>query len=363
MNILYISHLTDAISEGPNYSVPAQIKAQSKYDSVFWWNLTSAKQQCWLDTGLFHGIEEYQSKKISDLPKPFDKPDLVVFESFYYVDDALLSRECRRRKIPYVVVPRSALTKQGQSRKRIKKLLANILLFKPMTKHASAIHYLTEKELSDSGKSWCKNAFVIGNGIERKPFKTKERGSVIRGVYIGRFEPVQKGLDLLLDACVSCKKSMQENNVVIELYGPKRYNCREEYREQILQKDMGELIKIREGVFGTEKQSVLENADFFVMTSRFEGMPMSLIEAMSYGLPCLITDGTNMTDVVERFDAGWTARVDTNSISEALTRMIKDIPEFERKQQNAWELSKQYDWDAIASNTHEKYEQLLMQRR
>lgn len=363
MNILYISHLTNVISEGPNYSVPAQIKAQSEYDNVFWWNLTSAKQQHWLDTNLFHGIEEYPSKKIKDLPKPFDEPDLVVFESFYYIDDALLSIECRIRHIPYIIVPRSALTKQGQNQKRLKKFVANILLFRPMTRHALAIHYLTEKEKIDSGIKWNTESFVIGNGITRKPFNYKEIKSPVRGVYIGRFDPIQKGLDLLLEACVSCKELMQKNNVVIELYGPKRYNCREEYQELINKNDMGELLIIRDGVFGEEKQSVLETADFFVMTSRFEGMPMSLIEAMSYGLPCLITEGTNMTDVVDKYDAGWTAKVDASNIAEALKRMLQDIPEFNQKRKNAWELSKEYDWDSIAIETHKEYEQLLMHWR
>ena len=151
--------------------------------------------------------------------------------------------------------------------------------------------------------------------------------------------------------------------MIIELYGPKRYNCREEYQELIKKNDMGELLIICDGVFGEEKQSVLESADFFVMTSRFEGMPMSLIEAMSNGLPCLITDGTNMTDVVDKYDAGWTAKVDASSIAEALKRMLQDIQEIDHKRKNAWELSKEYDWDSIAMKTHKEYEQLLLQRR
>ena len=39
MNVLYISKLTGNLFAGPNNSVPAQIKAQSKIDNVFWYNL------------------------------------------------------------------------------------------------------------------------------------------------------------------------------------------------------------------------------------------------------------------------------------------------------------------------------------
>lgn len=363
MNIVYISHLTDVISEGPNYSVPAQIKAQSVYDNVFWWNRTNAKQQHWLDTGLFHGIEEYSSNSISSLPAPFCAPDLVVFESFYYIDDVRLSIECRRRKIPYIIVPRSALTKQGQSNKKYKKVPANLLFFKPMTRNAIAIQYLTEKELIDSGKKWCKQSFIMANGIERNMSPVPKNNKRIRGIYIGRFDPYQKGLDLLLEACVACKDVIQDKNIIIELYGPKRYNCREEYQEQINQAGMKEYILIKDGVFGETKKEVLKNADFFVMTSRFEGMPMSLIEAMSYGLPCLITEGTNMADVVEKHNAGWISKVDSQSISIAIKRMANEIASFEQKSINAWELSKKYDWVSIAEETHNIYESLLQQRR
>ena len=37
MNVLYISKLTGNLFAGPNNSVPAQIKAQSKIDNVFWY--------------------------------------------------------------------------------------------------------------------------------------------------------------------------------------------------------------------------------------------------------------------------------------------------------------------------------------
>ncbi len=43
MNVLYISNLTGNLFAGPNNSVPAQIKAQSKRDNVFWYNINDIK--------------------------------------------------------------------------------------------------------------------------------------------------------------------------------------------------------------------------------------------------------------------------------------------------------------------------------
>ena len=47
MNVLYISNLTGNLFAGPNNSVPAQIKAQSKRDNVFWYNINDIKREEW----------------------------------------------------------------------------------------------------------------------------------------------------------------------------------------------------------------------------------------------------------------------------------------------------------------------------
>lgn len=360
MNIVYISHLTNEISQGPNYSVPAQVKAQSRWDNVFWWNLTNAKQDFWLEGGFFHNITEFHRKSLDTLPQPFNKPDLVVFESFYYIDDVKIAKECVKKGISYVIVPRSALTMQGQCQKKIKKKTANILFFKEMTKKASAIQYLTKQEYEDSGKRWNENYFIVPNGIvgQEKPEKKKEKEE-IRGIFIGRFDPYQKGLDLLLEACLLNKDVLKNNRLTIELYGPERFGCRRDFISQVSNNGLDEILIVRDGVFGNEKYQVLREADFFIMTSRFEGMPMSMIEAMSFGLPCLATHGTNMTDQIDEYDAGWSCKCETEAIAEKLIEIIKNKNICSKLGINAWNLSKKYDWESIAKVTHEEYTKIV----
>ena len=360
MNIVYISHLTNEISQGPNYSVPAQVKAQSKWDNVFWWNLTDAKQEFWLDGGFYHDIKEYPKKCLSALPTPFDKPDLVVFESFYYIDDVKIANECIKRKINYVVVPRSALTMQGQNQKKIKKKIANAIFFKKMTKKASAIQYLTRREYEDSGRKWNGNYFIIPNGITAQNMPDeKEKKREIKGIYIGRFDPYQKGLDLLLEACSKCKDILEDNKFTIELYGPERLGCRADFIYQIENRGLDRILVVKDGIFGHEKYQKLKNADFFIMTSRFEGMPMSMIEALSFGLPCLATNGTNMTEQIDEYDAGWICESEVEEISKKLIEIVEDKDDFERLGINAWNLSKKYNWETIAKRTHEEYEKIV----
>lgn len=360
MDIVYISHLTDQISEGPNYSVPAQIQAQSKIDNVFWWNRTEAFQECWGKIQCFHG-RDFNAKKLSELPEPFCHPDLVVFESFYYIDDVVVSWECRKRKIPFIVVPRSALTAAAQKRKRIKKIIGNTIFFNSMVRRAIAIQYLTEKEKADALKEWNSKDIVIPNGIfmpENDADHLFNNDKIIIS-YIGRFEPYQKGLDILLNAVKVIKDLLVEKNVTIKLYGPERMNCRQEYAEDIKRHGIESVMEVCDGVFGKEKEQVLLQTDIFIMVSRFEGLPMSMLEALSYGIPCIASAGTNLADAIQANHAGWGCKTDSISICDTLMQAIEEKEKFRQMSLNAIKLAKTYDWDEIAQTSHNAYCSLL----
>ena len=54
---------------------------------------------------------------ISELPEPFNNPDLVVFEEVYKLEYIKLYNECLRKKIPYVVIPHGCLVEIEQRNK------------------------------------------------------------------------------------------------------------------------------------------------------------------------------------------------------------------------------------------------------
>lgn len=362
MNILYISKLDKNTWRGPAKSVPSQILAQKNYDNVFWFNMTNKTHKKWREYAFYHDFNDYSKLSLNKLPKPFDYPDLVIFEGVYEYPFLKLIYDLWKSEIPYIVVPRSALTKEAQQKKQIKKFIANQLFFNQFIKKAIAIHYLTENELEQSTLKWNKNYFIVPNGIDKKHLYRNFNNDCkesIKGIFIGRIDTYQKGLDLLLNVCEKIKENLREHNCQIELYGPDYDNSKKHLQLFIEEKKIQDIISLHNGVFEREKEGIQLEADFFIMTSRFEGHPMGLIEALSYGLPCLVTTGTNMKKEVLEFDAGWGAENSIQSIEDQFLILLSEKDKFSQKGKNAKRLADNYDWDIVAYKTKKEYERII----
>jgi glycosyltransferase involved in cell wall biosynthesis len=65
--------------------------------------------------------------------------------------------------------------------------------------------------------------------------------------------------------------------------------------------------------------------DLFVLPSRFEGMPLALLEALEAGLPCLVTDVGENAALVEHGTTGWVVPPgDPAALADALRRLLDD---------------------------------------
>ena len=354
MNILFLSNIKGIPSAGPTYSVPNRILAQQEYDNVFWYNTCAVLNDDWIGKANYHDLREYPSKRIADLPEPFNKPDIIVIEQFYNHGRDPYLNEVMNSGVPYIIVPRSELTRKGQARHRLKKIVANAFVFNKFAKRAAAIQYLTEQERIDSGDSWNKKAIIIPNGIHMPDPFERPRSEYLRCVCIGRLEPYQKGLDLLIESCARIRLDLIRNKVKIDLYGSNKEGKATSLEELIKVSGLESILSVHTGVYGEEKKRILMNSDVFIMTSRFEGHPMALIEALSYGLPALVTTGSNMRSEIENSGAGWGCDTKSESIANALQKMISKKSDFSSVSKRALDLATTYSWEKIAKEFHDE---------
>ena len=353
MKILFLSNTHGKSYSGPSYSIPAQIKAQSNFDEVIWYNSAVSEKQAWNEYTYYHDINEIPDTSLKSIFAHVGKPDLIIIEQFYNHINYRYLYQVFKCGIPYLIIPRGQFTKQGQNRSRLKKKAANLLIGRLIIKKAKAVWYLTEQEKTDSGKRWNENTIVIPNGINMPP-KTVAYGQneIIRFVSIGRLEPYQKGLDLLINAVYELRERLR-GKCRFDIYGADVDGVANALQADIKSKGLTELIEIHGPAYEDEKERVLLSSDVFIMPSRFEGHPMALIEAMSYGLPCLVSKGSNMKQEVEEARAGWVFDSELRELKDAIERCIEERDTYREYGENARNLSSKYNWLEIAKKTHD----------
>ena len=365
MNLLYISNLSNNVDAGLNWSVPASVKAQQEYDNVLWVDVTKdAFQEHWKEVNAYHNIREYgENLCLEILPTPFTNPDCVVFEGFYYIEHVKFAKELKKKGIPYIIIPRSAFTRSafsnGDFTKRLKKKVAHLLLFDNFVRNAQSIQYLTEEEKKESEYKYKLGSYVLPNGMNTPKVTKTSFTNGIKGVFIGRQDIYQKGLDLLLEAIREVGDELRFAGFTLDIYGPPRYDVTE-VTKMIHRLGLMDIVTNHEtGVRGQEKEDVLLKSDVFFLTSRFEGHPMGLIEALSYGVPSLITRGTNMYDEISNQKAGWVSEISKDSIVLSLKQMLKERNSFPEYGNNAKILANTYNWDSLASRFHKIVESII----
>ena len=170
-------------------------------------------------------------------------------------------------------------------------------------------------------------------------------------------------MDLLVDACSKMQDELRQAGCTIRLYGPDWDDDESKLRKRVQERGVADIILLGNGpVYEDEKRNLLLRYDFFVLTSRLEGHPMALIEALSYGLPAVVTEGSNMADEIRTYNAGWESVTTVEGIAGSLRRLIKERVELSLKSQNAILLSKQYNWKSLACDASEKYAFLLRKK-
>lgn len=288
------------------------------------------------------------------------QPDIVIFHSLYLKEYICFAKLLTKEKIPYLLQLHGALSINNYRKHHIAKLILNALFFNKLIKKASSIIYLNKEEYNNSIVKNINNVFdIIPNGCETHELAATQdvKMRTIRILFIGRLSIIHKGLDILVEA-IRLLKSKNAMGFHINFYGNENDPDVDKFKKMLV--GVNEYASYGGGVYGEEKRRVLRNSNIMILTSRFEGMPMGLLEALSFGIPCIVTPGTNMADVIQEYHAGWVAELNANSIAEKIQQAILDYSiNKEQLRINAHNLSKKYEWREIAIQSLSVYKKYI----
>lgn len=293
------------------------------------------------------------------------RPHLVVFHSVYKKEYLLLAGLLRRESVPYAIVPHGGFSVVVQRKNSLKKRLANMIAFSKFISNSAAVVYLTHGEKSMSAFDH-NNVFVVPNGIDapadisQNPHDEYEHTGQLKLSYIGRIDFFYKGIDILLEAIYHAREILKRNNAIVDLCGPGRRRAIERLNAMVADLGISDVVNCKGPVIGMGKDKQFRETDILVLTSRSEGMPTVVLEALSYGVPCLVTDGTNMGDILAANGAGWACRLSSESISHTLESAVQQYTENSTSyKRNARRLAKEYTWTKVAEQSLNAYRKVL----
>lgn len=214
--------------------------------------------------------------------------------------------------------------------------------------------------LSHNVQEYFKNTYgrktdYIPNGVERFPFY--EADAICQKwnlkkdeyiLYLGRIVP-EKGIHYLIDAF----KQVETSKKLVIAGGASDSGDFVNVLKAKAEDD--ERILFTDFVTGKELGELYSNAYLYVLPSDLEGMPLSLLEALSYGNCCLVSNIPECSEVVEEqaviFKAGNIKDL-TNKLSMCCEN--PQLVEQYRKQAADFVCSK-YNWDDIVEKTLRLY--------
>lgn len=354
MKILHIAYLQNNKLNGVNTVVPLHISSQEKYVDVALMNICSES----ID-GIQHQFLYKKDKLIDFFDKTYPNIDIVIFHEIYHKEYLEISKILVKKNIKYIIVPHGSLTKTAQKKKYLKKIIANYFFFNRFINCSNGIQCLSLNEYSSVNIK--KNKFIGTNGSNiPQLFKTSFNKNRIKFLYIGRLEVYVKGIDLLIRAISSIKPIFIENKCTLNIYGPDVRGRFRKVKNLIDKYNVSDVVFLNHEIIGEDKEKTLLESDVFIQTSRTEGMPLGVLEALSYGLPVIITEGTGVAKQVLCNNCGWTSKNHYTSISQAIIKMIQEKSHLIEKSKNARKfIFDNFDWDIITKKNLFEYQRII----
>jgi glycosyltransferase involved in cell wall biosynthesis len=292
----------------------------------------------------------YSKRLLPWLRKYGGNYDRVIVHGLWQYLALAAWRRYARTAIPYYVFPHGMLDpwfKRTFPLKHVKKWLYWPWADYRLLRDARAVIFTSEEERLEARKSFwpyhCREK-VSPLGVESPAPELPGAKEAFLGKYpalrntrvllfLGRLHP-KKGCDLLIDAFARQAHAVQPISLV--LAGPDQVGWEKKLRARVVRSESCSPIVFTGMLEGEMKRGALAAADAFVLPSHQENFGMSVAEALSIGLPVLISNRVNIWREIEADRAGYIENDDLAGTTRLIERWTRTPPDDQaRMRQNA----------------------------
>jgi glycosyltransferase involved in cell wall biosynthesis len=244
------------------------------------------------------------------------RPEVAHLHSVFTPRLAVAAWLLRRADIPYVVTPHGGVSPRVLHRNRLKKVAYSALVERRRMTLAAALTAVVAEEVQEIESFAPRHRgpiTILPNPVAKPRTSPTARPADGPVVFLGRIVIETKGLDRLL----SIARCLPD--VAFDVYGdgPDR---------AALAAQAPPNLTLRDPVFGSAKASVLASARLYLQPSRWDALPVSLLEAMMAGVPCAVSSDLHIATAFDHEGLGLVLPADTAVATGLIRRALEDPP-------------------------------------
>jgi glycosyltransferase involved in cell wall biosynthesis len=236
-------------------------------------------------------------------------------------------------------------------------------LMKPLIRwtleHANAVVCLSEMWKNYYSSTFrLKHLAIINNVIEKANITgDHHHNGSLRMLFLGHVTE-KKGVFDLLEVLAS-NRDDYKNKVQVTIGG---IGDVERLEKTISDNQFNGDVKFAGWVNGGKKAELLNSCDVYVLPSYFEGLPISILEAMSYGKPVISTNVGGIPEIVKPGFNGWLFQPGDHAALSSIIKEAMDNKELLKQYgNNSLSISKKYTPESVFQSLNDLYHHVLNQ--
>ena len=375
MNIAYVTHVAfpDVVGDPfGSLELARKMSERGHKTAIVTWNkaIPSLSRidyvdhvQIWRLAGInfkFNGyITEYPFTPSISSILDIINPDIVHAHSHLFLTTYQAVKYCVNQRRPSVISVRGVMAE----RQYLINLLQKTYLYTLASwifKKTTVVHCLTRSDAMEVMRFGCptEKIKIIPNPVDTRFFAPQpklEEDNLV--VWIGRFVP-EKGLDVLIKVAREVVK--YNKNIRFLLVGDGPLVTRVKYLIQ--EYNLKNNVLLTGAVSRQYVSKILARASVFILPSLKEGLPKTLLEAMSSGKAVVASDIPGIREVVTNGKSGILVKpYDYFSFAKVVLNLIEDR-EFRHKlgATARYYIEKKYSWEKIFKELESIYLSLIM---
>lgn len=253
--------------------------------------------------------------------------DVLVLHSTYLPSNIAAAWSARRRNVPFIVMPHGGYNQRARERRYRKKQFW-LPVERAYLESALGVHVFFEPETRDAAQVAPKARWIVAPTGFDLPTGRWDGGTGGYLAWLGRYDIRTKGLDLLVEAIHRLPETERRP---LQLHGKRSEDAPEDIEKIAAALGITELVTVGGVLAGTEKAEFFQKAAAYVHPSRWESHSLSIVEALAYGIPCVVSVFCSIAHKLQEADAAIIVDPTPDAIAKGISAVLRHQKEYSER--------------------------------